>query len=226
MSTTTVYIIAGAAFLGSWLVKRWLAATYAKWSQVPHTHGVTGAQAAAAILAKNGVNNVRIEPVKGRLTDHYDPQKDILRLSDSNFGEASVAAVAVSAHEAGHAMQDASNDLRLRLRRYLVPMAALGSRIGPMIVMAGLFTGSGTILRIGAFMLAGMVVFQLATLPVEFNASRRAMRNLRELGFTDPEQEDGTRMVLRAAAFTYVAAAATSIAYFATLFAGSRRRSV
>lgn len=226
MSTTTVYIIAGAAFLGSWLVKRWLAGTYAKWSKVPHSHGVTGAQAASAILQKNGVTNVRIEPVRGRLTDHYDPQKDILRLSASNYGEASVAAVAVSAHEAGHAMQDASNDVRLRLRRFLVPLAAFGSRIGPVIVMAGLFTGSGTILRVGAFLLAGMVLFQLATLPVEFNASRRALRNLRELGFTDPEQEDGTRMVLRAAAFTYVAAAATSIAYFATLFAGTRRGSI
>ncbi len=226
MSTMTVYVIAGAAFLGSWLVKRWLAGTYARWSRVPHTHGITGAQAAAAILQKNGVTNVRIEPVRGRLTDHYDPHKDILRLSDTNYGEASVAAVAVSAHEAGHAMQDASNDLRLRLRRYLVPLAAFGSRIGPAIVMAGLFTGSGTILRVGAFLLAGMVLFQLATLPVEFNASRRALRNLRELGFTDPEQEEGTRMVLRAAAFTYVAAAATSIAYFATLFAGSRRRSI
>lgn len=223
MSTLTVYIIAGAAFLGSWLVKRWLKMTYAKWSQVPHSHGITGAQAAAAILQKNGVTHVRIEPVKGRLTDHYDPQRDILRLSASNFQQASVAAVAVSAHEAGHAMQDASNDIRLRLRRFLVPLAAMGSRLGPFIVMAGLFIGSGTILRIGAFMLAGMVIFQLATLPVEFNASKRALRNLRELGFTDPEQEEGTRKVLTAAAFTYVAAAATSIAYFATLFAGSRR---
>jgi Zn-dependent membrane protease YugP len=133
--------------------------------------------------------------------------------------------MAVSAHEAGHAMQDASNDLRLRLRRFLVPAAALGSRLGPVIVMAGLFTGSGTILRIGAFLLAGMVVFQLATLPVEFNASKRALNNLRQLGITDPEQEAGTKQVLTAAAFTYVAAAATSIAYFATLFAGSRRGS-
>ncbi|MDH3292873.1 MAG: zinc metallopeptidase [Acidimicrobiia bacterium] len=225
MSTTTVYIIAGVAFLGSWLVKRWLKATYVTWSQVPHTHGITGAQVAAAILRSNGINHVRIEPVEGRLTDHYDPQRDILRLSASNFGESSVAAVAVSAHEAGHAMQDASNDIRMRLRRFLVPLAALGSRLGPFVLMAGLFLGSGTVLRVGAFLLAGMVIFQLATLPVEFNASKRAMQNLRELGFTDPEQEDGTRKVLTAAAFTYVAAAATSIAYFATLFAGGRQGS-
>ena len=223
MTTTTVYIIAGVAFVGSWLVRRWLAQTYTRWSGIPNAFGLTGAQAAAAILRKNGVDNVRIESVRGRLTDHYDPQKDVLRLSADNFDSTSVAAVAVSAHEAGHAMQDASNDVRLRLRRFLVPVAALGSRIGPIIVMAGLFTGSAAVLRAGVYLLVGMILFQLATLPVEFDASRRAMQDLRELGFTDPEHEDGTRRVLRAAALTYVAAAATSIAYFATLFAGSRR---
>ena len=96
MDTITVYIIAGAAFLASWLVKRWLKHTYAKWSGVPNVHGITGAETAAAILAKNGVTNVRIEPVRGRLTDHYDPQKDVLRLSVANFRERSVAAMAVS----------------------------------------------------------------------------------------------------------------------------------
>lgn len=222
MNSTTVYLVAGAAFLASWLVKRWLKNTYATWSRVPNTHNVTGAQVAQAILHKNGVNHVRIQPTPGRLTDHYDPQKDILRLSAANYQTTSVAAIAVSAHEAGHAMQDASNDIRLRLRRFLVPAAALGSRLGPMIVMAGFFTGSDTILRMGAFLLAGMVIFQLATLPVEFNASKRAMRNLRELGLTDPEQEEGIERVLRAAAFTYVAAAATTLAYFATLFASRR----
>lgn len=219
MSTTTVYLIAGIAFAGSWLVKRWLASTYRKWSQVPNTHGVTGAQTAAAILQANGVNHVRIEPVNGRLTDHYDPDRDILRLSATNYAETSVAAMAVSAHEAGHAMQDAHGDLRLRFRRFLVPAAAMGQRFGPLIVMAGLFSQSGTILRVGVLLLAGTMLFQIATLPVEFNASRRALRNLRKLGLDDPEQEKGTKRVLTAAAFTYVAAAATSIAYFATLFA-------
>ncbi len=222
MDTTIVYLIAGVAFLASWLVKRWLKQTYAKWSRIPNTHGITGAQAAAAILQKNGVDHVRIEATPGRLTDHYDPQRDILRLSATNFQERSVAAIAVSAHEAGHAMQDASNDIRLRLRRFLVPAAALGSRLGPIILMAGIFTQNGTILRVGAFLLAGMVLFQVATLPVEFNASKRALRNLRELGLTDETQEDGIEKVLTAAAFTYVAGAATTIAYFATLFAGRR----
>ncbi|MEM7326539.1 MAG: zinc metallopeptidase [Actinomycetota bacterium] len=223
MSTTVIYIIAGVAFGGSWLVRRWLRSTYRKWSAVPNTHGVTGAQTAAAILHANGVTNVRIEPVEGRLTDHYDPDRDILRLSATNYSEASVAAMAVSAHEAGHAMQDAHNDLRLRFRRFLVPAAAMGQRFGPIIVLAGMMTQSRMILQIGVLLLAGMMLFQIATLPVEINASRRALRNLRKLGLDDPEQEKGTKQVLTAAALTYVAAAATTLAYFAALFAGRGR---
>lgn len=219
MSTMMIYVVAGIAFLASWLVKRWLKATYNKWSQVPNTHGITGAQTAAAILQHNGVSGVRIEPVRGRLTDHYDPQRDILRLSTSNYNTASVASMAVSAHEAGHAMQDATDDLRLRLRRFLVPVAAMGSRLGPMILIGGLILQIDFVLQLGVLLLAGTMIFQIATLPVEFNASRRALKNLRALGLDDPEQEKGTKRVLTAAAFTYVAAAATSIAYFATLFA-------
>jgi Zn-dependent membrane protease YugP len=225
MTTLTIYLIAGVAFVGSWLVKRWLAATYNKWSQVPNTHGVTGAQTAAAILAANGADHVRIEPVKGRLTDHYDPERDILRLSSTNYSATSVAAMAVSAHEAGHAMQDFTGDWRLRFRRFLVPAAAMGQRFGPMILLVGLVSQSRFILQLGVLLLAGTMLFQIATLPVEFNASRRALRNLRKLGLDDPEQEKGTKRVLTAAAFTYVAAAATSLAYFATLFAGGRRSS-
>ena len=219
MSTTVIYLIAGIAFASSWLVKRWLTSTYKKWSQVENTHRITGAQTAAAILQANDVHNVRIEPVKGRLTDHYDPERDILRLSASNYAGTSIAAMAVSAHEAGHAMQDAQRDLRLRFRRFLVPAAAMGQRFGPIILMVGLFSRSTAILQVGVLLLAGTMLFQIATLPVEFNASRRALRNLRKLGLDDPEQEKGTKRVLTAAAFTYVAAAATSIAYFATLFA-------
>ncbi|MGH1492165.1 MAG: zinc metallopeptidase [Acidimicrobiales bacterium] len=227
MSTLTIYIIAGVAFGGSWLVKRWLKTTYNKWSQVPNTHGVTGAETAAAILAHNGVTNVRIEPVKGRLTDHYDPDRDILRLSTTNYGATSVAAMAVSAHEAGHAMQDARGDLRLRFRRFLVPAAAMGQRFGPIILMVGLVSQSTMIMQIGVLLLAGTMLFQIATLPVEINASRRALKNLRALGLDDPEQEKGTKRVLTAAAFTYIAAAATSLAYFAAMFAGGgRRRSI
>jgi len=225
MSTTVIYMIAGGSWLFSWLVKRWLKRTYAEWSQVRNQHNVTGAQTAAAILQANGVRNVKITKVGGRLTDHYDPMRDILRLSRTNFATRSVAAMAVSAHEAGHALQDASNDIRLRIRRLLVPLATIGGRFGPWIAMGGFFLGSGLMLRIGAFLLAGTLLFQVMTLPVEFNASRRAMNNLKELGLTDPAQQKGAQQVLRAAAFTYVAAAASSIAYLSFLLVGGNRSS-
>ncbi len=226
MSTLTVYIIAGVAYGASFLVKRWLNHTYRTWSKVPNQHNLTGAETAAHILAANNITNVRIEAVRGRLTDHFDPQRDILRLSETNYGMRSVAAMAVSAHEAGHAIQDATEDIRLKMRKYLVPVAALGARFGPMAVLAGIFLSSGLILRIGAFMLLGTLLFQLFTLPVEFNASRRALRNLEALGVTDEDDREGAKKVLTAAAFTYVAAAATSFAYFATLLATSRGRRV
>lgn len=224
VSTTVVYLVAGGAWLFSWLVKRWLKSTYAEWSEVPNQHRITGAQTAAAILAANNVRNVEIQAVRGRLTDHYDPLQDILRLSKSNYSSRSIASMAVSAHEAGHALQDATDDLRLRIRRWLVPVAAAGGRFGPPIAIFGMFTGSGTMLRVGAFLLAGTILFQLMTLPVEFNASRRAMSNLKELGLTDPAQQRGARQVLTAAAFTYVAAAATTIAWFSFLLVGGRGR--
>lgn len=224
MSTGLAYLLAGIAFGGSYLVKWWLKRTYKHWSTVENQHRVTGAQTAAAILRDHGVEGVRLQQVRGKLTDHYDPSKDILRLSQSNWGTTSVAAMAVSAHEAGHALQDHSNDLRLRLRRFLVPLAAVGARFGPMVVIGGFLTGSEGVLQVGALLLAGMTVFQLATLPVEFNASRRALESLERLGLSDPAQRDGVEAVLRAAALTYVAAAATSLAYFAMLFARGRGR--
>jgi len=196
------YILAAVSFGGSWLVKRWLKKTYAEWSQVPNTYRVTGAQAAAAILQQRGVTNVKIERVKGKLTDHFDPARDILRLSQSNYDGISVAALAVSAHEAGHAIQDYRDDIRLRLRKYLVPVAAFGGRFAPYFFMGGFMFGSATLLKWGALFMAGTFVFQLMTLPVEINASRRALANLEELGFTAPEQREGTRKVLTAAALT------------------------
>ncbi len=224
MSTGVFYLVGAIAFGGSYLVKWWLKRTYRTWSQVPNQYGVTGAQTAAAILADHGVKNVQIQQVRGALTDHYDPTKDILRLSQTNFDNTSVAAMAVSAHEAGHALQDASDDLRLRLRRFLVPLAALGARFGPMVAVAGLMMGSDAILQIGVMLFAGMLIFQLATLPVEINASRRALDSLERLGLSDPEQRAGVQKVLTAAAFTYIAAAATSLAYALTLLARGRGR--
>ncbi len=224
MNTGLAYLLAAIAFGGSYLVKWWLKRTYKKWSQVENQYRVTGAQTAAAILEDHGVKGVQLQQVRGKLTDHYDPSKDILRLSQQNWGKTSVSAMAVSAHEAGHALQDFSGDFRLKLRKFLVPLAALGSRFGPMVVFAGFITGSEGILQLGALLLFGMTIFQIATLPVEFNASKRALDSLERLGLSDPAQRDGVEAVLRAAALTYVAAAATSLAYFAMLFARGRGR--
>lgn len=224
MSVGFAWLLAGIAFVGSLLVKSYLKHTYKKWSTVENQHGVTGAQTAAAILKDHGISGVQLQQVRGKLTDHYDPSKDILRLSQQNWGKTSVSAMAVSAHEAGHALQDFSGDFRLRLRRFLVPLAALGARFGPMVVLAGFVTNSEGTLKIGALLLAGMTIFQLATLPVEFNASKRALDSLERLGLSDPAQRDGVEAVLRAAALTYVAAAATSLAYFAMIFARGRGR--
>ena len=225
MPTAMIYIIAAVAFGGSYLVKWWMTRTYREYSGVANQYGVTGAQAAAAILQDNGLHHVKIASVEGALTDHYDPRTDVLRLSRSNFSGKSIAAMAVSAHEAGHALQDATDDFRLKLRRYLVPLAALGGRIGPMVVLAGIMTQSRGILQIGVLLMAGMMIFQLVTLPVEFDASHRAVASLERLGLSDPTQKEAVRKVLNAAAFTYVAAAATSVAYFAFLLGQTRRGS-
>ncbi len=225
MSPGFVYLIAAVAFGGSYLVKWWLKRTYKTYSQIPNPYGVTGAETAAAILNHNGLSHVRIEGVRGALTDHYDPRKDILRLSTSNFAGKSIAAMAVSAHEAGHALQDGTNDVRLRFRRYLAPLAALGARFGPIVAVVGFMMNSALVVQLGVFLLAGMMIFQLATLPVEFNASRKAVASLERLGLTDPEQQEAVRKVLRAAAFTYVAAAASTLAYFLFLFGQGRSRS-
>ena len=226
MTIGWVYFIGAVAFGGSALVKWWMTRTYRTWNAVRNQYGVTGAQTAAAILNDHGLTHVTITDVKGALTDHYDPEKDILRLSAANYAGNSVAAMAVSAHEAGHALQDAGDDVRLRFRRFLVPLAAFGARVGPIVALVGLMMNSGFVLRLGVFLLAGMLVFQLATLPVEFNASRRALRSLERLGLSDPEQRAGVRKVLNAAALTYLAAAVSTVAYFAFLLGRSRSSTV
>jgi len=217
MTNVIVWTVLGLTMAASFVVKWWLKRTYRIWSRVENQYKVTGAQTAAAILKSNNVTNVRIESTRGKLTDHFDPQRDILRLSTSNFAGTSVAAMAVSAHEAGHAIQDATGDIRLKMRRFLVPLAALGSRFGPYIILPALMFRNPFMLQLAMWLLAGTMAFQLMTLPVEFNASKRAVKNLEELGLSDPSQRAGTRRVLNAAALTYVAAAATSIAYFSTL---------
>jgi Zn-dependent membrane protease YugP len=174
--------------------------------------GLTGATAAQKVLATFGIFDVRIERVSGDLTDHYDPRTKTLRLSDSTYASPSVAAICVAAHECGHVMQHETGYLPLKIRTALVPVANIGSNIGIWIVMIGVILGmNDTLAMIGVYLFSFGVLFQLVTLPVEFNASRRALVMLQDYGMLGQEEIRGSRSVLSAAAMTYVASAAASV---------------
>ena len=207
------YLIAIVAFVVGFLVQGWLRRTYAQWSRRPNAAGLTGAEVAQAILRANGISDVRVEPVRGQLTDHYDPSKKVVRLSEGNYGTTSVAGMAVAAHEVGHAIQHARSYAPLAARTALLAPANIGSQFGPLLVIFGLMLGFGGMAQIGIWLFAAAVLFHVVTLPIEFDASRRALAQLRETGIVTGTDSAGARSVLTAAALTYVAAAATSIAY-------------
>ena len=201
--------------------------TYAKYSKEISLSGMTGAQAAHRILSMSGIYDVSIQHVPGNLTDHYDPRKKTLNLSDSVYGSSSVAAIGVAAHEAGHAIQHDRGYAPLKLRTAIAPVASIGANISwPLILIGLLLGGSGTLIRIGIFMFSLAVVFQLVTLPVEYNASRRALNMLSETGVLYADELPKTKKVLDAAALTYVAAAASSALQLLrlVLLFGNRRR--
>lgn len=201
--------------------------TYEKYARVQSLSGMTGAQAAEQILRNAGIYDVRIQRVSGHLTDHYDPRNKTLNLSDSVFGSTSVAAIGVAAHECGHAIQDAKHYVPLKFRNSIVPVANFGSKISwPLILIGLLLGGSNYLITIGIIFFAFAVLFQLVTLPVEFNASGRAVRILSDTGILRGDEVSHTRKVLGAAALTYVAAAATSILQLLRLIIlfGGRRR--
>ena len=186
--------------------------TYAKWQKVPSATRMTGAQIARQILDNNGCQDVRIEAINGKLTDHYDPRTRTLRLSDATYNSTSVAALGVAAHECGHAIQHARGYAPLSFRSALVPVANIGSQLSWLFIILGIFFGgSHTLIMIGILMFSAAVLFQLVTLPVEFNASGRALKLLSETGILQKDEVSDTRKVLSAAALTYVAAAATAV---------------
>ena len=174
---------------------------------------LTGEEAARRILYQNGIQDVRVEHIRGSLTDHYDPSAKVLRLSDAVYGSNSVAAIGVAAHECGHAVQHHQGYAPLKFRSTLVPVANIGSRLGlPLILLGVLFGGAGSLLaQIGIWVFSAAVLFQIVTLPVEFNASNRAMAMLSQYGILGQQEVGHVRKVLGAAALTYVAAAASSI---------------
>lgn len=184
---------------------------YSKYSQVYSTSGMTGAQVARRVLDANGLYDVAVEETPGQLSDHYDPRTKTVRLSTNNYYGQSVAGTAVAAHEVGHAIQDAKNYNFMRVRHALVPVANFGSNMSWIFVMIGMFAGLSKMLLLGIVLMAAGVLFQVVTLPVEFDASSRAMKQISSLGIVSHSEETQARKVLNAAALTYVAAAAVAV---------------
>ena len=186
--------------------------TFSRYSRVRNHSGMTGRDAAEQILHREGLYDVRIEHISGNLTDHYDPRTRTLRLSDATYNSTSVAALGVAAHECGHAIQHARGYAPLSFRSALVPVANIGSQLSWLFIILGIFFGgSHTLIMIGILMFSAAVLFQLVTLPVEFNASGRALKLLSETGILQKDEVSDTRKVLSAAALTYVAAATTAV---------------
>lgn len=202
---------------------------FRKYDRVRSHTGMTGREAAERILRANGIYDVQVQHVSGRLTDHYDPRNKILRLSDSTYASASVAAIGVAAHECGHAVQHANGYLPLQIRGALVPVANFGATLAWPLILIGMFMNDQTaalLINGGILLFSGAVLFQLVTLPVEFNASNRAVRALANSGMLYEEEVRQTKAVLGAAALTYVASAASMILQLLRLLliTGGRRR--
>ncbi len=204
-----VFFVPGV-LLSLWASHR-VKSTFRKYSQVASRRGYTGAEAARELIRARGISGVRVEPTQGFLSDHYDPRHRVLRLSPDVYSGRSLAAVGVAAHEAGHAIQHAKSYGPLKFRSYVVKPAMIGSNLGTIIAGIGLFVQSAGLLWVGIILFSAFVVFTLITLPVEFDASRRAVAALRELGMIEVDEVGGASAVLKAAAMTYVAAAITAL---------------
>lgn len=207
---TYVFVLVGAIL--SIIASARVNATFSKYARVRSMSGMTGAQTAEAILRSKGIHDVRVEHIRGNLTDHYDPTKKVVRLSDSVYGSTSVAAIGVAAHECGHVMQHHEGYAPLNFRTALVPAANIGSKLGIPIILVGLLLGSNPVLvNIGIWVFSLAVLFQIVTLPVEFDASKRALVCIEQYGIVTSDERKKSAKVLKAAAYTYVAAAAASI---------------
>ena len=205
--------------------------TFKKYSKQYSSRRLTGAEAAQRVLMANGVRGVRIERISGNLTDHYDPRTNVIRLSDSVYSDTSTAAIGVACHEAGHAVQYAENYAPIKLRAAIIPLTNFGSKIAMPLILAGIlmtFLGSfsDTLVYLGIAAFGMSLVFQIVTLPVEFNASRRAMQAIESANILTEEEQRGARKTLTAAALTYVAATAVALAQLLRLILmfGGRRR--
>lgn len=218
-----VYMLPGLIFM-LWAQSK-VKGTYKRYSQVRNDQGITGAQAARQVLDSSGLFNIPIEAIPGELTDHYDPRKRVLRLSQGVYGAPSVAAVGIAAHEAGHAIQHAKAYLPLQARTAIVPAVNIGSNLGFFVLFAGLFLNQPTWAWLGVALFGLSTLFALITLPVEFDASRRAKEALASAGIVNVQEGQGVNKVLGAAAWTYIAGFAASLLtllYYVSLVTGMR----
>ncbi len=213
------------AFIISLIAQVKVKSTFSKYSKIENSARLTGAMAAEKVLAAHGVYDVRVERVSGELTDHFDPRTNIIRLSDSVYNSSSVAAVGVAAHEAGHAVQYAQNYSPIKLRAAIVPVVNFGSRFSFIALLLGLFLSSNLLIWAGIILFSFATLFHLVTLPVELNASKRAMETIKDSYLLrDDDEVKGARKVLTAAAMTYIAAVLMSIAQLIRLLAIFGRR--
>ena len=201
-----------------------VSSVYKKYARVRSASGLTGAQAAVEILRRNGITDVSVQHVSGNLTDHYDPRSKTVNLSDSTYGSNSVAAVAVAAHECGHVLQHHVGYLPLQIRTAIVPAANIGSKAGIPLLLLGMLLSFRPLITIGILVFSLAVAFQIVTLPVEFNASSRALGMLTEYGILSQEEVPHSRKVLSAAAMTYVASAASAVVQLLRLVLLNNRR--
>lgn len=214
------------ALLLAWWAQRKVNTTFKQYSDVGNARNLTGSMVAREILANNGITDVEVEQVAGDLTDHYSPREKKLRLSQSVYNSTSVAAIGVAAHEAGHAIQYKKGWLPIRLRNTIVPVVNIGSYLAWPLFILGMFIGAGghLLIQIGIWAFSAVVVFHLVTLPVEFDASRRALAVIKTSSYLNPEEYDGAKRVLQAAAMTYIAAALMAILNLVRMLFLSNRR--
>jgi len=224
MQLTVIWLLCmGVPLLMGLWAQRKVKRTFAKWSEVPVHNGMTGAQAAAEVVRASGLPDVEIRAVEGRLSDHYDPRNRMINLSPDVGQASTVAALGVAAHEAGHAIQDGRGYWPMRVRQTVVPVASIGSSLAFPLIFLGFILGSLGLVNVGLALFTAIVLFQLITLPVEFDASRRALVALNDGGLLTTEELGGARQVLSAAAWTYVAAFVASVAQLLYFFLASRR---
>jgi len=205
------------SFAGSALVRMWMTRTYGKWSTIQNQAGIDGHTAARHILDSNQLSNVKLEVSEGMLTDHYIPSQKLMRLSQDINNKPSIAALAVAAHECGHAIQDIEGYPPLKLKAVMMPVAALGNRLGLILSIAGGFMGSGFLMNTGLVMLLLGMLMPILTLPIEFDASKRALEQLTKFNLVNEQEYAGAKSMLNAAALTYVAGAASSMAILGLL---------